>query len=183
MTKSPTELIIVGQIAGAHGVRGDVRVKSFTADPEALFAYGPLLSETGAILIEPKSVRPAKDHFVVTPQKPLEKEDWDRLKGTRLFVPRGELPKADEDEFYVEDLVGLEVRGERNDKLGRVKAVLNHGAGDVIEIEPAIRGKSVLVPFTLEDVPGINLDAGYIVVATFDVWADETRPGPGEDER
>ncbi|MEO0548584.1 MAG: ribosome maturation factor RimM [Pseudomonadota bacterium] len=181
MTKSPTDLITVGQIAGAHGVRGDVRVKSFTGEPAALFDYGSLLSKTGEVLIEAQYVRAAKDHFVVTPAKPRQKEEWDSLKGTRLFVPRDRLPHTDEDEFYIEDLVGLDVRTGGEASIGKVKAVLNHGAGDVIEVAPAARGKTVLVPFTLDDVPVVDLASGHITVATFDLWADESKPAEDED--
>ncbi|MEM8617232.1 MAG: 16S rRNA processing protein RimM, partial [Pseudomonadota bacterium] len=86
------ELIVVGVITGAHGVRGDVRVKSFTAEPEALFDYAPFFDKAGEILLTPKAVRSAKDSFVVSPEIPRQKEGWDRLKGTTLHVPRHILP-------------------------------------------------------------------------------------------
>ena len=115
MAKTPTQerLVVVGAIAGAHGVRGDVRVKSFTEEPDALFTYGPLISETGEPLLEALKIRPGKDHFIVTPKRPREKEDWDALKGTRLHVPRSVLPPPEPDEFYVDDLVGLSTRAAR----------------------------------------------------------------------
>ncbi|MEO1189755.1 MAG: ribosome maturation factor RimM, partial [Pseudomonadota bacterium] len=86
------------------------------------------------------------------------------------------LPEPEEDEFYIEDLVGLDVFIGGDEKIGRVKAVLNHGAGDLIEIQRQTRGKPVLVPFTFEDVPVVDLGRGRIVVANFDLWQDETRP-------
>lgn len=176
MSKSKPDLIIVGAIAGAHGVRGDVRVKSFTAEPEALFGYGPLLSETGETLLEAKAVRPAKDHFVVTPKQPRQKEAWDGLRGTRLCILRDRLPPADEDEFYIDDLVGLSVYAGGETPIGTVRAVYDHGAGDLLEIEPSPRGKTVLVPFTRIDVPVVDIAAGHLVVATFETWADESKP-------
>lgn len=176
MSKAAADLVVVGVIMGAHGVRGDVRVKSFTAEPGALFDYAPFLSETGDVLIEPVRARPAKDHFIVSPEHPLQKEEWDRLKSTRLYVPRDVLPDTDEDEFYIDDLVGLDVFAGGDAKIGRVKAVLNHGAGDLIEVQPARSGKPVLVPFTLEDVPMVDLDKGRIIVANFEIWADESKP-------
>lgn len=176
MSKAKTDLVMVGAILGAHGVRGDVRVKSFTAVPEALFDYAPFLTEDGVELLDPVKARPAKDHFVVSPKSPRQKEEWDALKSTRLYVPKSALPETDEDEFYIEDLVGLDVFVGGDEKIGRVKAVLNHGAGDLIEIQRLLSGKPVLVPFTFEDVPIVDLGLGRIVVSNFDLWQDETRP-------
>jgi 16S rRNA processing protein RimM len=176
MSKVATDLVVVGVILGAHGVRGDVRVKSFTAEPEALFEYAPFLSETGDVLIDPVRARPAKDHFIVTPEKALQKEEWDRLKSTKLYVSRDILPEIEEDEFYIEDLVGLQVYSGGDTPIGRVKAVLNHGASDLIEVQPTPNGKPVLVPFTLDDVPVVDLNARRIVIATFEIWADESKP-------
>ncbi|MEP1143037.1 MAG: ribosome maturation factor RimM [Henriciella sp.] len=175
MSKQNSNLVVIGAILGAHGVRGDVRVKSFTAEPDALFEYAPFLDDAGKVLIAPVRARPAKDHFIVTPKTMLQKEEWDGLKGTKLYVPRDALPAPDDDEFYIEDLVGLDVFTGGDTPLGRVKAVLNHGAGDLIEVDPKNGAKSVLVPFTLEDVPVIDLGLKRIVVANFEVWADETR--------
>lgn len=176
MTKAAADLIVVGVIMGAHGVRGDVRVKSFTAEPDAVFDYAPFLSESGEILIDPVRARPAKDHFIVSPDTPLQKEEWDALKSTKLYVPRSMLPDTDEDEFYIDDLVGSDVFTGGDTPIGRVKAVLNHGAGDLIEVQPTPSGKPVLVPFTLDDVPVVDLDKGRIIVANFEIWADESKP-------
>ena len=176
MSNAKTDLVVVGAILGAHGVRGDVRVKSFTAEPQAMFDYAPFLAENGVELLDPVKARPAKDHFVVSPKSPRQKEEWDALKSTRLYVPKSALPETDEDEFYIEDLVGLDVFIGGDEKIGRVKAVLNHGASDLIEIKRLDRGKPVLVPFTFEDVPVVDLGLGRIVVSNFDLWQDETRP-------
>lgn len=180
MSYPESDLVVVGVILGAHGVRGDVRVKSFTAEPEALFGYAPFLSDTGEVLIDPVRARPAKDHFIVSPANPRQKEEWDGMKGTKLYIPRAELPPTEADEFYIEDLIGLDVYAGGDTAIGRVKAVLNHGASDLIEVQPKTAGKPVLVPFTLEDVPVIDLDKGRIIIANFDIWADESKP---EDER
>ena len=168
-------LIVVGAIKGAHGVRGEVRVKSFTADPDAMFGYGPLLDEAGKPVLTPKAARPGKDHFIVRPKEQKQKEDWDALRGTLLHVPRASLPVAEEDEFYIEDLVGLEVFAGGNEPAGRVRAVQDFGAGDLLDI--ALKGgASVMVPFTLADVPVVDLSAGRIVVPTLEDWIG------GEDE-
>ncbi|MEM1105711.1 MAG: ribosome maturation factor RimM [Pseudomonadota bacterium] len=161
----------MGALAGAHGVRGDVKVKSFTQTPGDLFDYGPLLGTDGAVLLQPERVRPAKDHFIVTPAAPRTREDWMALKGTRLHVPRAALPEPAADEVYVDALVGLEARGPGGEVLGRVKAVQNFGAGDLLEIAPASGRGSVLVPFTAADVPRFDVAAGVLTVATWDLWS------------
>ena len=119
--KNSNRLIVVGVLKGAHGVRGEVRVKSYTEDPDALFTYGPLLDETGKTVLTPKAARPGKDHFIVRPAEQKQKEDWDALRGTLLHVPRASLPDADEDEFYIEDLVGLDVYPGGSERAGRIR--------------------------------------------------------------
>jgi 16S rRNA processing protein RimM len=173
-------LIVVGVLKGAHGVRGDVRVRSFTSDPDAVFDFGPLLDESGKVILTPKSARPGKDHFIVRPKEQKQKEDWDALRGTLLYVPRASLPDADEDEFYIEDLVGLDVYGGGDERAGSVRAVQDFGAGDLLEID-LTGGGSVFVPFTLADVPVVDLAARRVVVATLDEWMaalDEEEPPP-----
>ncbi|MEM7767540.1 MAG: ribosome maturation factor RimM [Pseudomonadota bacterium] len=168
------ELVVVGALAGAHGVRGDVRVRSFTTAPEDVFAYGPLLDDAGSVLLEAQAVRPAKDHFVVVPAASgRSREDWEALKGTLLHVPRSALPPAEEDEVYIDDLVGLTAQSEAGVPLGTVKAVQNFGAGDLLEIAPSGGGKSVLIPFTEADIPTLNLAAGHLTLATWDIWTSD----------
>ncbi|GAB5459270.1 MAG: ribosome maturation factor RimM [Henriciella sp.] len=181
MSRSKSDLIVVGVITGAHGVRGDVRVKSFTAEPASLFEYAPFYDQKGDLLITPKSTRPAKNHFVVSPKEFRQKEEWDVLRGTKLYVSREQLPKTEEDEFYIDELIGLTVQTGGDTAVGKVKAVHDHGAGDLLEIAPIEAGKSVLVPFTKEDVPVIDLALGRIVVATYDIWADEGDPDKETD--
>lgn len=175
MSEDQPGLVVVGAILGAHGVRGDVRVRSFAAEPEACFTYGPLLNEAGEVLLEADAVRPAKTHFIVRPREPKQKEAWDALKGARLHVPRDRLGPLEEDEFFIDDLVGLTVFAGGDTAVGTVSAVHNFGAGDLIEIDPADGGKSVLVPFTREDVPQVDLKARRLVVATLDLWAEKNQ--------
>ncbi len=174
MSLTKPDLIAVAALLGAHGVRGDVRVKSLTDDPATMFHFGPLRSQDGKLVLEPKSYRQAKDHFIVTPKTPLQKEDWDALKGTRLYVERARLPAPDIDEYYVEDLIGLAVLDADSQSIGRVRAVFNHGAGDLLEIQPHGDGPVVLVPFTETDVPQLNLAEGTVTITSFDIWADQT---------
>lgn len=172
MTKPEKDkLIAVGVLRGAHGVRGEVRVKSFTAEPEALFGYGPLLDEAGAVLLTPKSARPGKDHFIVRPKENLQKEEWDALRGRLVHVRRSALPAADEDEFYLEDLAGLDVYTAEDSPAGRVRAVQNFGSGDLLEIEITGNPSTVFVPFTLADVPVVDLGARRIMVPDLARWA------------
>ncbi|WP_084420922.1 ribosome maturation factor RimM [Henriciella litoralis] len=176
-------LIVVGVILGAHGVRGDVRVKSFTEDPEALFELGPLLSDKSAEILEPRKARPGNDHFIVTPSKTRQKEEWDSLKGTLLHVPRNMLPPPDDDEFYVEDLIGLNAIDAQGARIGAVKTVMNFGAGDLVEITPVdTSAASYFVPFTLADVPEVDFEAGTVTILDPEGWADQSDPRKGESE-
>lgn len=182
-TNPQDRLIVVGVIAGAHGVRGDVRVKSFTGDPEALFDYGPLLSETGEMLIEAIRARPGKDHFIVSPKHTRQKEAWDAMKGTRLHVRRSALPPPDGDEFYVEDLVGLAAVDPQGTLVGHIRAVQDFGAGDLLEIRPSEAGiPGFYVPFTRADVTDIDFAAATLTLADPDGWADQSDPREGEPE-
>lgn len=173
MSDPKSALIVVGAIAGAHGVRGDVRIRSFTEEPETLFDFGDLLDRSGEVLLTPKSYRPSKSLFIVVPKSPRSKEDWDALKGTELLVPRSALPPPEDDSFYVDDLVGMRAFDATGTFLGAVHAILNHGAGDLIELRGGEAGAGVLIPMTLEDVPEIDLPASRLVVATFELWAGD----------
>ncbi len=168
-----SDLVVIAAIAGAHGVRGNVRVRSFTATPEDCFSYGPLLDKAGRIVLEVAQFYPAKGHFVVTPNAPKQKEEWDSLKGTLLRVPAKMLPDTEEDEFYIRDLVGLDVFGGGSEAIGKVKAMHDFGAGDILEIDLIDVPKSAMIPFTQEDVPVVDLTGGRIVVATLDLWTTE----------
>jgi 16S rRNA processing protein RimM len=164
------KLIVVGAVKGAHGVRGDVRVKSFTSDPDAVFDYGPLLDKAGVAIVTVQSARAAKDHFIVRAKETRTKEEWDALKGTLLHVPRAALPAVEEDEFYISDMVGLEVYAGGDTVVGKVEAIQNFGAGDLVEIKPLRGGKSILVPFSLADIPTVDITAGRLIVPAFDEW-------------
>ena len=168
------DLIVIAVLLGAHGVRGDCRVKSFTEVPKDALGFGALLDANGGVLVTPKKSRPAKDHFVVTPEEMRQKEEWDGMKGTLLHIPRERLPETASNEVYIDELIGVAVFDESSARIGTVKAVHNFGAGDLLEIDPASGGKSVMVPFAEEDVPEVDLSSGRIVVSSFDIWADET---------
>jgi 16S rRNA processing protein RimM len=156
--------ICLGQIGAAHGVRGEVRLRSFTAEPAAIASYGPLETEDGR-LFEIKSLRPTKDHFVATFSGVADRNAAERLANTKLYVPRERLPEPEEaDEFYHADLVGLAVVDRKGHRLGTVVAVHNFGAGDLIEVRRAEGEPTQLLPFDAATVPEVDLAAGRMVV-------------------
>ncbi|MFZ5964571.1 ribosome maturation factor RimM [Thalassococcus sp. BH17M4-6] len=158
-----TDQICVGAIAGAFGVQGEVRLKSFTADPQAIADYAPLQTEDGGQSFEVQITRSIPQGFAARLSGVRSKEEADALKGTRLFAPRDRLPTLEEDEYYHADLIGLGVFDTGGVQLGTVKAVLNHGASDILEVQVPGSSASVLVPFTLAVVPTVDLTAGRIV--------------------
>ncbi len=164
MTNSPAEeLVCVGAIAGAYGVRGEVRLKSFCATPEDIEAYAPLSSEDGARDFSVQITGRTKNGLTARLGGVATKEEADALRGTRLFVPRERLPALPDDEFYHADLIGLEVVDTGGTVLGRVRSVQNHGASDLLEIAGPGLKSTVLLPFTLEAVPTVDLEAGRII--------------------
>ena len=156
--------ICVGAIAGAFGVQGEVRLKSFCADPEAIAAYGPLYSEDGKTVFNIRLTRPVAGGLGARLSGVATKEQADALKGVSLYADRGRLPALPDDEFYHSDLIGLEARDTGGAPLGRVSAVHNHGAGDLLEITGPGRKSALLLPFTRAIVPTVDLAAGRIVV-------------------
>ncbi len=158
-----SETICVGTIAGAFGVNGEVRLKSFTAEPEALAEYAPLTTEDGSRSFEVQITRPVKGGFAARLSGVRSKEEADALRGTGLYAPRDRLPTLPDDEFYHTDLIGLAVFDTGGGELGRVKAVLNHGATDLLELAMPGQSKTVLLPFTREAVPTVDLASGRIV--------------------
>ncbi|QFT61518.1 ribosome maturation factor RimM [Roseivivax sp. THAF30] len=158
-----SDRICVGMIGGAFGVHGEVRLKSFTADPEAIADYGPLESEDGSQSFDVQLTRPVKQGFAARLSGVRSKEDADALKSVRLYAPRERLPQLPDDEFYHADLIGLEVMDTGGVSLGHVKAVLNHGATDLLEIAPPGSSQTALLPFTREAVPTVDLAAGRLI--------------------
>jgi len=155
------DLVLLGIVGAAHGVRGEVRIKTYTADPLALADYGPLVDETGR-RFEIAAIRPAKDVVVARLKGVTSREAAELLTGVRLHVERSRLPAPDdEDEFLQADLVGCSVIGPDGVALGIVTAVANYGAGDLVDIETP-DGRSVLMPFTKVFAPRIDIAAKRI---------------------
>ena len=157
-------LVCVARIGAAHGVRGAVKLWTFTEDPFAVKRYGPLLSKDGKRQFEVATAREARDHLVATFKGVTTREEAERLNGIELYVAREKLPATDDDEYYHTDLIGLAAVTTEGDTLGRVLAIHNFGAGDIIEIAPP-KGTTILLPFTNAVVPEVDLKGGRVVIA------------------
>ncbi|MHA1600328.1 MAG: ribosome maturation factor RimM [Alphaproteobacteria bacterium] len=174
MAGAAKERICVGAIAGAHGVRGLVRLKSFTERPEDITAYGPLTDDSGQRCFELSLTGRARDALLARIAGVSDRDQAAALRGTRLYVARADLPAPAEDEFYHADLIGLRAETLDGVVLGRVIAVHTFGGNDVLEISPEA-GETILVPFTLQAVPVVELSAGRLVVDL----PPETEAAPG----
>ncbi|NOD36340.1 MULTISPECIES: ribosome maturation factor RimM [unclassified Ruegeria] len=158
-----SDLICVGSVAGSYGVRGEVRLKSFCAVPEDIEHYSPLTDETGEQRYPVVLTRTIKNGFAARLGGVETKEEADALNGLRLFARRDQLPSLPDDEFYHTDLIGLEVYDTGGTLLGKVKSVQNHGAADLLELHGLGLKSTVLLPFTLQVVPTVDLEQGRIV--------------------
>jgi 16S rRNA processing protein RimM len=176
------ERVCVGAVVGAHGVKGGLRVKSFTADPLDLGTYGPVSDEEGERSFVIRSLVPgAKPGVVLVKFEGVKGRDAaEALQGRRLYVSRSALPELEEEAYYHADLVGLQVELSSGEVFGKVIAVHDFGAGDVLEIEP-LSGSSVMLPFTKAVVPTVELEKGRMIVELPDGWLDTARPDPAED--
>jgi 16S rRNA processing protein RimM len=155
--------ICVARIGAAHGVRGAVKLWTYTEDPLAVQRYGPLSTKDGARQFEVTHAREARDHLVATLKGVTTREDAERLNGLELYVAREKLPATDNDEYYHADLIGLAAVTTADAPLGRVIAIHNFGAGNIIEIAP-LQGSTLLLPFTNAVVPSVDLAAGRVVI-------------------
>jgi 16S rRNA processing protein RimM len=174
--------IVVGQILGAHGVHGRVKVKSFTAEPEALFTYGPLGDEAGQRAFVLRRTGTGKDHFLAEIEGLKGKESADALRGTLLTLDRAALPDAgDEDEFYHADLIGLPALLADGSPFGTVLAIHDFGAGDLLEIAHA-SGKVVHLPFSRAVVPVVDVRNGRLTVNPPDNLFASAGPPPSDEE-
>ncbi len=177
--------VCVGVITGTRGLKGDLRIKSFTDDPADVAAYGPVSDETGSRALRLRVTGEAKGQVIARAEGVEDRDAAEALKGAYLYVPRDALPAAGEDEYYQADLVGLTVvridAAEGDPPVGKVKAIFDFGAGDVLEVEsPA--GKTVLLPFNREVVPEIDVTAGRLVVDPLDGLLDDVASGTDEED-
>lgn len=158
-----SKLILVGQVAGGFGVKGEVRVTAWTADPMTLLSWGVLMRADGSPGLTLTSARPEKTAVVGRAKEIATKEEADALRGLKLYIHRDRLPPPDEDEFYLTDLVGLEARDPEGIVLGTVRAVQNFGADDMLEIALALGGPTWFLPFTKDAVPELHIADGWLL--------------------
>lgn len=165
MRKSSVDVLIcVGAIAGAFGVRGEARLKSFCAEPMDIADYAPLTTEDGKRSFSVKALKAIKDGFSCRLGGVATREEAEALRGTRLYVPRARMPSLPDDEYYYSDLVGLDVVDVGGVPVGQVRTVNDFGGGDFLEITRSDNGKLLLIPFTRTVVPTIDLSARRIVI-------------------
>ena len=155
--------VCVARIGAAHGVRGAVKLWTFTEDPFAVTRYGPLATKDGARAFEVAQAREGKGHLVATLKGVTTRNEAERLNGLELYVAREKLPATDDGEYYHTDLIGLAAVSAADEPLGKVIAIHNFGAGDIIEIAPP-RGATMLLPFTNAVVPTVDIAGGRVVI-------------------
>lgn len=170
----------MGIISGVHGIKGLVKVKSYTETPEDIFSYKFLWDEsfTKSFALTLKSS--AKDCFIASVEGLTNRNMAEEVKGTKLYVKKEDLPNLEEDTFWHNDLIGLSVKDDSDKIYGKIIAVHNFGAGDVLEVKTA-DGASVMLPFTKEQVPVIDIDKGWIIIANDD-WFKTKGKDKGKDE-
>jgi len=171
----------MGEIGAAQGLKGEVRLRSYTQDPEAIAQYGPLETEDGAGRIEIESVRVTPKALIARIKRVTTREDAEALNHTKLYLAREKLPESAEDEWYQADMIGLAVLTQDGETLGRLVAVHNFGASDLLEIQRADGSPNVLVPFTESTVPEVDIAGGKLVLVPPEGLFDEERPS-GEPE-
>jgi 16S rRNA processing protein RimM len=163
---SNEKLVLVGRIGAAHGIKGEVRLTTFTQEPTAIGTYGSLRDARGAQRFKIVALRVLKGDLLVACLEGVStRAAAEALNNTELYVERAAFPPPAEDEFYHADLVGLAARNAAGESIGRVAHVLNFGGGDILEILPADGGDVLLVPFTKEAVPAVDLEAREVIIA------------------
>ena len=169
---TPRDQVLVGVIVGAHGIKGEVKLKSFTSEPASIDRYGPLQSSLGQ-QFEITKLKAAKDDFIASLKGVADRNEAEALKGTELFVSREKLPKLKTNETYAHDLMGLDVMLENGSKMGRLVGMPNYGAGDLLEVAIDGNSETVLIPFTNAFVPQDDFSNGKIIVNLPDGYLDD----------
>jgi 16S rRNA processing protein RimM len=157
--------VLLGRIAGAHGLKGEVKIAAFTAQPEDVAAYGPLSTADGARVFEITSLRRSGGGSVIAwLQGVTDRNEAEQLRGTALYVSRAALPAAEEDEYYHSDLIGLAAVSTQGEPLGEITGIQNFGAGDLLEVRAPGSRQSQLIPFERAHVPKVDLETGCVIV-------------------
>lgn len=176
---APDNRILMGKIGAAHGIKGEVRITTFTGEPEAIAQYGLLETDRPGLTITIETARLNKTALIARIKGIKDRNQAELLNGVSLFVDRARLPQIeDEDDFYHADLIGLDARLDTGVSIGAVSAVLNYGAGDLLEVRDARSGDTFLYPFTKAVVPTIKVADGYLVITPpLDAEMGEEEPG------
>jgi 16S rRNA processing protein RimM len=174
--------ILLGEISGVHGIRGDILVRTYTETPEAIASYGPLADATGTKTFALKIVRVTDKGVVARVAGITDRTTAEALRGTKLFVARNQLPEADASEYYHTDLIGLKAVNENGAHLGEIVSVQNFGAGDLLELKPP-EGASEFVPFEDQWVPHVDLAAGTVTIKQPPSTGDEAEEQSDEPDR
>ena len=168
MSKNKASLVCLGVISASRGLKGEVRIKSFTEDPDAISAYGPLCDKSGEQMFDFKVIGLAKGQFIARIKGVNDRSAADALRGTELYIKSDALPAPDEDEFYHRDLIGMVAKQISGETVGTIRGVDDYGAGTLLVIETAQErddlDANVLVPFTRESVPTVDITAGVVVI-------------------
>ena len=157
------DCVLLGEIGAAQGLRGEVRIRSYTEEPTAIARYGALQDERGRA-IEIESIRVTPKALIARIKGVTTRESAEALVRTRLYIPRARLPERETDEWYHADLIGLAAIDSKGEQIGTVIAVHNFGAGDLIEVKPAKGGATVLIPFTRDNVPEVDVEGGRLTL-------------------
>lgn len=172
-------MLLIAEIGGASGIKGDVRIKLYSDDPAALTAYGPLLDAAGKSYTVIRS-RAVKSVFVCALDGVSDRNSAEALNRTKLFVSRDKLPAPEDDEFYHVDLIGLKAIQGNGETLGLITSVHDFGAGDIIEITPA-DGDTIMIPFSLAAVPKVSISEGFVTLGDIaTLLDDEPEPDPSK---
>jgi 16S rRNA processing protein RimM len=175
-TAPSPQLVLLGAITGAHGIRGEVRLASFTDPPDNIGTYGPLASADGRRFVIERLRSLKGTSFAATLVGVTDRNAAEALRGTQLFIDRALLPEPDQDEWYHDDLIGLVAEIETGERIGEIVAVYDFGAGDLIEIGQRGEKGTTLIPFTKDCVPVVDVPGGRIVVALPEEIGDEPEP-------
>jgi 16S rRNA processing protein RimM len=178
MTTERTTLLLLGTIGAAHGIKGQVRIATHTQHPEAIGSYGPLATDRPGLTVTLQKVRLHKNVVVAHIKGVSDRTAAEQLNGVNLYVERSKLPEPDDDDdFYHADLIGLEARLDTGVVLGKVSAIPNFGAGDLIEVRDEHSGDTYLYPFTKAVVPHIDIGEGFLtIVVPLDAPEGEEEP-------
>ncbi|WP_417579123.1 ribosome maturation factor RimM [Pelagibacterium sp.] len=180
--KLPENLILMGRIGAAHGIKGEVRITAFTEAPLAIADYNPLETDRPGLTISIAKARLAKNVVIATLKDISDRNDAETLNGVSLYVSRDRLEEPDEDEFYYADLIGLEVRLADGTVMGTISSIENFGSDDLLDVKRADTGKSVYLPFTRAVVPELCIADGYVVAEPPQGWLDDTPRDPEDVE-